>query len=118
MEKNVLLDKSKAYAVRIVRLYQFMTEEKREFTLSKQLLRSGTSIGANCREAYRAQSTADFISKLSIALKEAEEAAYWLELLFETEYITDEQFKSVYFDNEELVKLLVRIIKTTKSHTS
>ncbi len=118
MEKNVLLDKSKAYAVRIVRLYQFMTEEKREFTLSKQLLRSGTSIGANCREAYRAQSTADFISKLSIALKEAEEAAYWLELLFETEYITDEQFKSVYFDNEELVKLLVSIIKTTKSHTS
>lgn len=118
MEKNVLLDKSKAYAVRIVRLSQFMTEEKREFTLSKQLLRSGTSIGANCREAYRAQSTADFISKLSIALKEAEETAYWLELLFETEYITDEQFKSVYFDNEELVKLLVSIIKTTKSHTS
>lgn len=118
MEKNVLLDKSKAYAVRIVRLSQFMTEEKREFTLSKQLLRSGTSIGANCREAYRAQSTADFITKLSIALKEAEETAYWLELLFETEYITDEQFKSVYFDNEELVKLLVSIIKTTKSHTS
>ena len=95
-----------------------MAEEKREFTLSKQLLRSGTSIGANCREAYRAQSTVDFISKLSIALKEAEETAYWLELLFAAEYITDEQFKSIYFDNEELIKLLVSIIKTTKSHIS
>lgn len=118
MADNLVLDKSKAYAVRIIKLYQYLTEEKREFILSKQLLRSGTSIGANGREAYRAQSRADFVSKLSIALKEAEETAYWLELLFETNYITNEQFKSIYSDNEELIKLLVSIIKSTKLHNS
>ena len=118
MEKNVLLDKSKAYAVRIIRLYRYMAEAKREFILSKQLLRSGTSVGANCREAYRAQSTADFTAKLGIALKEAEESAYWLELLSETEYITTEQFNSLYADNDELIRLLVSIIKTTRSHNS
>ena len=86
--------------------------------MSKQLLRSGTSIGANCREAYRAQSTADFLAKLGIALKEAEETEYWLEVLFETAYLSKAQFNSIYSDNEEIIKLLVSIIKSTKLHNS
>ena len=118
MENNAVLDKSKAFAVRIIKLYKYMAEEKREFILSKQLLRSGTSIGANCREAHRAQSAADFISKLGIALKEAEESAYWLELLSETDYITAKQFNSLYSDNDELISLLVSIIKSTKNNIS
>ena len=116
--ENAVLNKSKGFAIRIIRLYQYLKDEKKEFVLSKQLLRSGTSIGANCREAYRAQSPADFTAKLGIALKEAEESAYWLELLVETDYITKDQFGSIYTDNEELIKLLVSIIKTTKLHNS
>lgn len=112
---NPVMDKSKRFAVRCVRLYQYLTTEKREFVLSKQLLRSGTSIGANCREALRAQSRADFVSKMNIALKEADETAYWLELLTETDYLTDSQFQSLHRDAEELTRLLVSIIKTTKS---
>ena len=81
---NIVLEKSKAFAIRIIKMYQFLTEDKKEYVLSKQILRSGTGIGANCREASRAQSKADFISKMSIALKEADETAYWLELLYET----------------------------------
>ena len=115
---NAILNKSKAFAIRIIRLYQYLKDDKKEFVLSNQLLRSGTSIGANCREAYRAQSPADFTAKLGIALKEAEESAYWLELLAETNYLTKDQFGSIYADNEELIKLLVSIIKTTKLHNS
>ena len=115
---NAILNKSKAFAIRIIRLYQYLKDDKKEFVLSNQLLRSGTSIGANCREAYRAQSPADFTAKLGIALKEAEESAYWLELLAETNYLTKDQFDSIYADNEELIKLLVSIIKTTKLHNS
>ena len=118
MADNVILDKSKALAIRFIRLYQYLTAERKEFVLSKQLLRSGTSIGANCREAYRGQSLADFTAKLGIALKEAEESAYWLELLLETDYITKEQFNSIYKDNEEVIKLLVSIIKSTKIRNS
>ena len=85
--KNEIAEKSKLFALRIIRLYQHLREEKKESVLSKQLLRSGTSIGANVREALRAQSDADFYAKLTIALKEADESAYWLELLFESSFI-------------------------------
>ena len=114
---NAILGKSKAFAIRIVNLYRFLCTENQEYVLSKQLLRCGTSIGANCAEGKRAQSGADFISKLNIALKEAEETAYWLDLLHETDYLSDAQFQSISADNEELIKLLVSIIKTTKKNS-
>ena len=97
---NVIVNKSKAFAIRIIRLYQYLCGEKREFVLSKQLLRSGTSIGANVKEAVRGQSKADFISKMSIALKEASETEYWLELLYETDFLDRTQFDSIYADNQ------------------
>lgn len=115
--ENALLIKSKAFAVRIIKLYQYLSDERKEYVLSKQLLRSGTSIGANCREAARAQSKADFVAKLNISLKEAEESAYWLELLNETDYITKVQYESIYADCEELIKLLVSIIKSAKNNS-
>ena len=118
MKENALQKKSKAFAVRIIRMYQYLCEEKKEYVLSKQILRSGTSIGANIREAKRAQSKADFYAKLFISLKEAEETEYWLELLVETEYITKEMFDSVYADGEEIIKLLVSSTKTIKENTS
>ncbi len=113
---NAVLDKSKAFAIRIVGLYQFLKEKERFFPLAEQTLRSGTSIGANVREARRAQSTKDFLSKLYIALKESDETAYWLELLHETEYIDQNMFESLYNDCEELTKLLTAIIKTSKAN--
>ncbi len=91
-ENNVVVEKSKKFAIRIIKLYQYLCENKKEFILSKQLLRSGTSIGANVKEAIRGQSKADFISKLNISLKETSETEYWLELLYETNYITKVQF--------------------------
>lgn len=112
--ENTIADKSKAFAVRIVKLYQYLCGEKREFVLSKQLLRSGTSIGANVKEAVRGQSKADFISKMSIALKEASETEYWLELLYETDFLDKNQFESFYGDNQELLKILTSIIKSAK----
>lgn len=116
MNETTLQKKSKAFAVRIIKMYRFLCEEKREYVLSKQLLRSGTSIGANVREAKRAQTTPDFYAKLFIALKEAEETEYWLELLVETEYISQDLFESIYADNEELVKILVSSTKTIKEN--
>ena len=115
---NLILDKSKAFAIRIINLYKHLNEEKREYILSKQLLRSGTSIGANCREAARGQSKADFVAKMNIALKEADETAYWLELLYATDFVTQVQFQSIYNDAEDLIKLLVSIIKTAKQNNS
>ena len=115
--ENVVREKSFKFAVRIVRLYQFLTNAQnnnREFILSKQVLRSGTSIGANIRESRNAQTVKDFITKLYIASKEADETGYWLELLKETGYITEEQFESLNQDCEEILKLLASIIKTTK----
>ena len=106
-------DKSKAFAVRIIKLYKYLCDEKKEFTLSKQLLRSGTSIGANVKEAVRGQSKPDFIAKMSIALKEASETEYWLELLYETEYLDKIQFDSIYADNQELIKILMSIVKSS-----
>ena len=111
---GAVLEKSKHFAVRIVKLSKFLQEEKHEFVLTKQLLRSGTSIGANIREGTQAASRADFTNKLSIALKESVETEYWLELLAETEYLSDAEFQSIYQDNKELTRLLTAIINTTK----
>ena len=113
-QDNTVVVKSKAFAIRIIRLYQFLQNEKKEYTLSKQLLRSGTSIGANVKEAIRGFSKKDFRFKLSIALKEASESEYWLELLFETEYISDKQFQSMYEDCVELIKILTAILNSSK----
>ena len=114
MENNIILDKSKAFAVRIIKFYQYLCDEKKEFVLSKQLLRSGTSIGANARESKNAQSKADFINKLSIALKEANETLYWLELFLESEIITKDEYDSLFQDLDELIALLTSTIKTSK----
>lgn len=100
--------------MRVIRLYQYLCEEKREYVLSKQMLRSGTSIGANVAEAFYGQSEADFMAKLSIAQKEAGETLYWLELLHESDYLQQNEFDSIYRDAEELIKLLTSSIKTTK----
>ena len=115
MANNAILKKSKEFAVRIIRLYKHLSSEKNEYVLSKQILRSGTSIGANVREAVVAQSKREFISKMNIALKEASETEYWLELLHETEYLTNIQFDSIYPDCQELNKLLTSILKTANS---
>ena len=112
--ENAVKEKSFRFAVRIVKLCKFLQEEKREYIMSKQLLRSGTSIGANITEAQQAQSRPDFISKLNISLKEAVETDYWIRLLYETEYLTKEQFTSIIGDCDELEKLLVSIVKATK----
>ena len=112
MKDNIVLDKSFAFAVRIVNMYKYLTEQKKEYILSKQLLRCGTSIGANATEAQRAQSKPDFISKMSIALKEAYEVEYWLRLLQATDYIEEKAYKSMSNDNEELISILISICKT------
>ncbi len=112
MKDNIIVDKSKVFAVRVIRLYQYLKKEKAEYVLSKQLLRSGTSIGANVKEAIRGQSKADFYAKMCIATKEASETEYWLELLFETDYIDKKQFDSIYEDIQELLRLLVSITKS------
>jgi four helix bundle protein len=111
MEKYIIDNKSKAFALQIIRLCKQLNDEKYGYLLSKQLLRSGTSIGANVRERLNAQSRADFISKLQIALKEADETAYWLELLNESGYIKDEHFQNIYEDCNEIIKILVSILK-------
>ena len=111
---NVVEEKSFRFAVRIVKLNQYLRTKKKEYVLSKQLLRSGTSIGANIAESQQAQSRADFISKLEIALKETSETKYWLRLLNATEYLSDAEFNSIYTDCSELEKLLVSIVKSTK----
>ena len=113
-DNNPVLEKSKAFAIRIIRLYQYLTTEKKEYILSKQILKSGTSIGANIRESVRAQSTADFQAKMQISLKEADETEYWLELLKETDYITGKAAESLLADCEELIRLVVAIVKTSK----
>jgi four helix bundle protein len=112
--KNIIKDKTFAFAIEVVNLYKALAE-KREFVMSKQLLRSGTSIGANVREAEHAQSKADFIHKLSISLKEANETEYWLDLLYETKYLSDIEFQNIKPKITELLRLLTSIIKTSKS---
>ena len=113
-KENVIQEKADAYSDRIVRLYQYLTTTKHENVFSKQILRSGTSIGANVVESRNAQSGRDFISKLSIALKEADETAYWLKKLLAGNYITTTQYKSMSNDNEEIIRILTKIIKTMK----
>ena len=110
---NLIVQRSKAFAIRCVRLYNYLTETKREFVMSKQLLKCGTSIGANVKEATRGQSKADFGAKMNIALKEANETEYWLEILNETEYLNEEQTESILGDCRELLRLLTSIVKTT-----
>ena len=111
---NVIESKSFSFAVRIVKLCRNLQSDNKEFVLSKQLLRSGTSIGANVAESQQAQSRADFISRLSIALKEAVETNYWLRLLYATDYLSSTEYSSVITDCKELEKLLTAILKTTR----
>ena len=115
MKENIILDKSKAFALRIIRLYQYLCETKKEYVLSKQVLRSGTSIGANAKEAAHAQSKADFYAKMYIAYKEANETEYWLELLHESDYMEKAAFDSIYSDCKEIIKILTSITKTMKT---
>jgi len=112
---NVIENKSFQFAIRIVRLYKFLCEEKKEYILSKQLLRAGTSIGANVTESQQAQSKPDFVSKISIALKEASETKYWIKLLGATEYLSENQTKSILDDCVEIEKILVTILKSAKN---
>ena len=114
MSDNQVKTKSFLFAIRIVKLYQYLVSEKKEFVLSKQLLRSGTSIGANVREAQNAESKADFIHKLSVSQKETDEVLYWLELLKETNYLTESEFLSIQTDAIQLLKMLRNIIITTR----
>lgn len=109
------MEKSYAFAVRVVRLQQFLVEHKREFVLSKQILRSGTSIGANVEEAIGAQSTNDFLAKISISYKEARETRYWIKLLKDTNYLTLDQFNSLFYDIEAILKIISKIQSTTKN---
>jgi four helix bundle protein len=115
MKDNVVMDKSFAFAVKIVKLVKSIQDQKKEFILTKQLIRCGTSIGANIREGNNGESKADFIHKLSIAQKECSETIYWLELLKERDYITVSEFNNIQSDAVELIKLLTTILKTTKS---
>ena len=114
MRENLIVDKSFALAVRIVKLCKYLRNTKKEYVLSKQLLRSGTSIGANVSEAQRAQSRADFLAKLSIALKEANETQYWLKLLLHTDYLTEKEFGSIHDDLSEVLSILTAIWKSTE----
>jgi four helix bundle protein len=111
---NVIAEKSEEFAVRVINLSKYLIAEKKEYIISKQIFRSGTSIGANVSESRNAQSKDDFISKLNIALKEADETAYWLRILKRTEFISQDQFSSLNEDVQELISILVSIIKTTK----
>ncbi len=106
-----------AFAKRIAKLYRFLVDKKKETIMSKQILRSGTSIGANIREGLFAQSRKDFISKMNIALKEAGETDYWIEILYSADYLTEMEFKSLKNDNDELIRMLSSIVKTTKENT-
>lgn len=117
-KENIIQDKTSAYAIRIIRLYQYLTNVKHEQTISRQILRSGTSIGANTAESRNAQSRADFVNKLNIALKEADETAFWLKTLYGGNYITERQLQSMLADNTEIIRILVKIIKTSKERMS
>ena len=114
MQNSVAHIKAKTFAVRIIKFTRYLEKEKHEFTLSKQILRSGTSIGANLHECINAQSKQDFIHKLSIALKEANETEYWLELFYESEIIDEQEFISLHTDLNDIISLLVASIKTAK----
>jgi four helix bundle protein len=116
MRDNIVKNKSFLFAVRVVKLYQFLCKQKKEFVLSKQLLRSGTSVGAMVREAEHAETKNDFKHKMGIAQKEINETIYWLELLKDTDYLTQEQFESINNDAVEIIKLITSIIKSVKAN--
>jgi four helix bundle protein len=116
MKKNIIKDKSFHFAVRIVKLCKILMHDKKEYIMAKQLMRSGTAVGALYREAEQAESKKDFIHKLAIAQKECNESMYWLELLYATDYLTKPAFESIFEDAKELIKLLTSIIKTTKKN--
>lgn len=113
-EDNLIVVKSKAFALRIVKMYKYLCDQKHEFILSKQVLRSGTSIGANVKEGVRGQSKADFYAKLNISLKEASETEYWLELLYESDYLPENDFQSIYEDCKEILRILTAITKNQR----
>ena len=115
---SITKDKSFAFAIRIIKLEKHLRKTKRETILSRQLLRSGTSVGANIREGYNAESDADFIHKLGIAQKECDETCYWLELLNATDYLDEKEFVSIYADAEALLKIIKSIILTKKQNRS
>lgn len=115
MSESIVKNKSFAFAVRIVNLYKLLTGERKEFVISKQLLRSGTSVGANVREALNAESKADFVHKLAIAQKECDESLYWLELLKETNYLNENEYNSIEADATELLKIIRSIVITSKN---
>ena len=115
MKYNIVAEKSLNFAIRIVKLYKYLKQEKGEDVMSKQLLRSGTSVGANVKEGIYGQSKKDFVSKMSIALKEIVETEYWLELLFKTDYLTEKQYKDVNADCSEIAKILTSIVKNNKT---
>ena len=113
-KESIIKQKPEAFSIRVIKMYKYLSSHMNERVLSKQILRSGTSVGANVNESRNAQSTSDFISKLSIALKEADETTYWLKCLYGGEYITEAQYLSMNNDIQEIVRILVKIIKTTK----
>ena len=115
-KKNILREKSFTFSVRIIKLYKYLKSKHDEYILSRQIIRSGTSIGALIRESENAESKRDFIHKLNISLKETDETQYWLELVYETEFITKKMFDSINTDVEELIKLLVASVKTSKEN--
>ncbi len=116
MEKNIVFEKTKVFSVRIVKLYKYLTEKHRETVLSKQILRSGTSIGANIAEAECSISRKDFLAKMHIAFKECAETKYWIELLYNTEYLTKEEYVSLFADCNEIYNLLSSITKSVKEN--
>ena len=113
-KENIVMNKSCAFALRVINLYKYLITEQKEFVLSKQVLRSGTAIGALVKEAEHAQSEADFINKMNIALKEANETEYWLMLLKDSDYPDEKSFNSIHLDRVELIKLLASIVKSSK----
>ena len=115
-KNNILLDKSISFAIRIVNCYNYLCNEKMEYVMSKQVFRSGTSIGANIHEAVQGQSRADFVSKLGIALKEASETSYWLVILYRTNHLEEKMYMSLKEDVDEIIRILISTIKTTKNN--
>ncbi len=116
MKENILADKSFEFALRVIKMYKHLKNFKGEYVMSKQLLRSGTSVGANICESEHSESKQDFIHKLSIGQKEINETLYWIRLLYKSDYLTDVEFKSIFSDAQELLKLLTSSIKTAKSN--
>lgn len=113
--ENNIYELTKTFAIRVVKLYNYLTDTKKEFVLSKQLLRSGTSIGANVFEGKNAQSRPDFTTKMNIALKEASESGYWIDLLHDTDYLSDSEYESIFADCKRIIAVLTKIVKATKT---